>query len=45
VPVVSHSYIRSELLANAVITTQAHGYSDPVRLWLLGNGTSALFLV
>jgi anti-sigma regulatory factor (Ser/Thr protein kinase) len=37
--------IVSEMMTNAVISTRGHGYPDPVRLWMLGDGTSALFLI
>ena len=35
----------SELVTNAVATTQKHRRPDPVRLWMLGDGASILFLV
>jgi anti-sigma regulatory factor (Ser/Thr protein kinase) len=35
----------SELLTNAVQSTQRHHLHDPVRLWMLGDRTSLLFLV
>lgn len=35
----------SELLTNAVLSTRAHLCPDPVRMWMLGDGTSVLFLV
>jgi anti-sigma regulatory factor (Ser/Thr protein kinase) len=37
--------ILSELLTNAVLSTQAHGCPDPVRVWMLGDGGSVLFLI
>lgn len=38
--------IVSEMLTNAVLSTQARHRPDPVRLWMLGSsGASALFLV
>ncbi len=37
--------ILSELLTNAVLSTQAHGFPDPVRMWMLGDGGSVLFLI
>src|ERR1700733_12165068 len=36
--------VASELLTNAVLSTQAHDCPDPVRLWMLGNGSSVLLL-
>jgi anti-sigma regulatory factor (Ser/Thr protein kinase) len=35
----------SELMTNAVATTQKHRRPDPVRLWMLGDGATVLFLV
>jgi anti-sigma regulatory factor (Ser/Thr protein kinase) len=35
----------SEIMTNAVLSAQAHGCPDPVRLWMLGDGCSALFLI
>lgn len=35
----------SELLTNAVESTWEHRRVDPVRLWVLGDGSSVLFLV
>ena len=37
--------IVTELLTNAVETTRAHGLHDPVRLWMLGERASVLFLI
>ena len=38
--------IVSEMMTNAVLSTQAHHRRDPVRLWMLGSsGTSVLFLI
>ena len=37
--------ILSELLTNAVASTQAHGCPDPVRMWMLGDRRSVLFLI
>jgi anti-sigma regulatory factor (Ser/Thr protein kinase) len=38
--------IVSEMLTNAVLSTQQHHRPEPVRLWMLGSsGTSVLFLV
>jgi serine/threonine-protein kinase RsbW len=37
--------IVSELLTNAIETTWKHGRYTPVRLWLLGDKASVLFLV
>jgi anti-sigma regulatory factor (Ser/Thr protein kinase) len=35
----------SELVTNAVVTTQDHHSLDPVRLWMLGDAASVLILV
>ena len=37
--------ILSELLTNAVLSTQAHRYPAPVRMWMLGDGASVLILI
>ena len=37
--------IVSELVTNAMLSTQVQGLSEPVRMWVLGSGSSALFLV
>ena len=37
--------ILSELLTNAVLSTQAHGCLDPVRMWMLGDRGSVLLLI
>lgn len=38
--------IVSEMITNAVHSTQAHHRPDPVRLWMLGTtGTAALILI
>jgi anti-sigma regulatory factor (Ser/Thr protein kinase) len=35
----------SELLTNAVLSTRAHDRPDPVRMWMLNDGATILFLV
>lgn len=37
--------IVSEMMTNAVLSTRGHRRPDPVRLWMLGDGRSALFLI
>ena len=37
--------IVSEIVTNAVLSTQAQLRCDPIRLWMLGDGPSVLFLV
>lgn len=37
--------ILSELLTNAVLSTQTHGCPDPVRMWMLGDRGSVLLLI
>lgn len=36
--------IVTEIMTNAVLSTQAHGCLDPVRMWMLGDRGSVLFL-
>ncbi|MGH3970705.1 MAG: ATP-binding protein, partial [Mycobacterium sp.] len=35
----------SEIVTNAILTTQAHGLHDPVRMWMLGDDSNLLLLV
>ena len=37
--------IVSEIVTNAVLSTQAQRRPDPIRLWMLGDGPSVLFLI
>jgi hypothetical protein len=37
--------IVSEIVTNAVLSTQAQRRPDPIRLWMLGDGASVLFLI
>jgi anti-sigma regulatory factor (Ser/Thr protein kinase) len=36
--------IVTEMMTNAVLSTHAHGYPDPVRMWMLSDRGSVLFL-
>ena len=37
--------IATELVTNAILSTQAHRLPSPVRIWMLGDAASVLFLI